>query len=60
MRDVVLGVDIGTGSSKGVLVDAGGRVVATAVREHRMATPRCCPPLRVQTVAPLRFLTSVA
>ncbi|RVX41604.1 xylulokinase [Nonomuraea polychroma] len=35
-----LGVDIGTSSSKGVLVAADGTVVATAVREHRTATPR--------------------
>ncbi|WP_214319990.1 FGGY-family carbohydrate kinase [Nonomuraea sediminis] len=35
-----LGVDIGTSSSKGVLVSPDGRVVATAVREHRTATPR--------------------
>ncbi|MBF8192531.1 FGGY-family carbohydrate kinase [Nonomuraea sp. K274] len=35
-----LGVDIGTSSSKGVLVAPDGTVVATAVREHRTATPR--------------------
>lgn len=36
---LVLGVDIGTGSSKGVLVDLAGRIVATAVREHRTSSP---------------------
>ncbi|MGP3937095.1 FGGY-family carbohydrate kinase [Nonomuraea sp. KM88] len=35
-----LGIDIGTASSKGVLVAPDGTVVATAVREHRTATPR--------------------
>ncbi|WP_327001632.1 FGGY-family carbohydrate kinase [Dactylosporangium sp. NBC_01737] len=34
-----LGVDIGTSSSKGVLVDAAGRVLATAVREHEVSRP---------------------
>lgn len=38
---LVLGIDIGTASSKGVLVRAAdGGVVATAVREHRTDTPR--------------------
>ncbi|KPI13458.1 Xylulokinase [Actinobacteria bacterium OK074] len=36
----VLGVDIGTSSSKGVLVDADGRVLATAVRPHTVSRPR--------------------
>jgi len=31
---VVLGVDIGTSSSKGVLVGLGGEILGTAVREH--------------------------
>lgn len=35
-----LGVDIGTYESKGVIVDAGGRVVATATRPHTMLVPR--------------------
>ncbi|MEU6720275.1 FGGY-family carbohydrate kinase [Nonomuraea sp. NPDC046802] len=35
-----LGIDIGTSSSKGVLVAPDGTVVATAVREHPTATPR--------------------
>lgn len=34
-----LGVDIGTSSSKGVLVDEAGRVLATATREHRVDRP---------------------
>ncbi|MET1086650.1 MAG: FGGY family carbohydrate kinase, partial [Arthrobacter sp.] len=33
------GIDIGTSSSKGVLVDFGGRIHATAVREHDTARP---------------------
>ena len=37
---VVLGVDVGTSSTKGVLVDLSGRVVATAVREHDVSRPR--------------------
>nr|WP_314844482.1 FGGY family carbohydrate kinase [uncultured Microbacterium sp.] len=35
-----LGVDIGTSSSKGVLVDAGGVIVATASRAHEVSRPR--------------------
>ncbi|MFN8622508.1 MAG: FGGY-family carbohydrate kinase [Chloroflexota bacterium] len=35
-----LGVDIGTFESKGVLVDAAGRVVASAVRPHTMLVPQ--------------------
>ncbi len=35
-----LGVDIGTSSSKGVLVDDVGTVVRTAQREHRVDRPR--------------------
>ncbi|MEU7874008.1 FGGY family carbohydrate kinase [Dactylosporangium sp. NPDC049140] len=34
-----LGVDIGTSSSKGVLVDADGTVLRTAVREHTVDRP---------------------
>lgn len=37
---VALGVDIGTSSSKGVLVDPGGRIVATAVVAHEVQRPR--------------------
>ncbi|MER7441916.1 FGGY-family carbohydrate kinase [Micromonospora avicenniae] len=36
----VLGVDIGTSSSKGVLVDAAGRVVRSATRSHEVSRPR--------------------
>lgn len=36
----VLGVDIGTSSSKGVLVDEDGTVLATAVRPHTVSRPR--------------------
>lgn len=35
-----LGVDIGTFESKGVLVDGGGRIVASATRPHRMLVPQ--------------------
>ena len=40
MIRVTLGVDIGTGSSKGVLVTAAGIVVATATREHTVSMPQ--------------------
>ncbi len=36
----VLGVDIGTSSSKGVLVTLDGAIVATATREHDVRRPR--------------------
>jgi xylulokinase len=36
----VLGVDIGTSSSKGVLVDLDGRLLASATREHVVSRPR--------------------
>lgn len=39
MRAVALGVDIGTSSSKGVLVDFAGSIVATAVRGHDVSRP---------------------
>lgn len=35
----VVGVDIGTSSSKGVLVATDGRVIASATREHRVERP---------------------
>lgn len=38
--DVWLGIDIGTYGSKGVLVRADGRVLASAARSHGLATPR--------------------
>jgi xylulokinase len=37
---VVIGVDIGTGSTKGVLATPSGEVIATARRAHRMSLPR--------------------
>lgn len=39
MLEVLLGIDIGTSSSKGVLVDFGGKIQATAVRNHEVARP---------------------
>jgi xylulokinase len=39
MREVYLGVDIGTSSSKGVIVDSSGAVLASAVREHEVSRP---------------------
>jgi len=36
----VLGIDIGTSSSKGVLVDLSGRVLHSRVRQHRVDRPR--------------------
>jgi xylulokinase len=38
-RPAVIGVDIGTSSSKGVLVDANGQLLASAVVEHAVARP---------------------
>lgn len=35
-----LGIDIGTFESKGVLVDASGKIVASASRPHKMIVPR--------------------
>lgn len=40
MEGLLLGVDIGTSNSKGVLVQADGTVVASAAREHALSTPR--------------------
>lgn len=40
MTAAVLSVDIGTSSSKGVLVDLAGRLLATATREHVVSRPR--------------------
>jgi xylulokinase len=37
---LTLGIDIGTFESKGVLADAGGRIVAQAARPHRMTVPQ--------------------
>jgi xylulokinase len=38
--EMVLGIDIGTGSTKGVLARPDGQIVATASRTHRMSLPR--------------------
>ncbi len=35
-----LGVDIGTSSSKGVLVDPAGTILATATRAHDVSRPQ--------------------
>ena len=35
-----LGVDIGTGSSKAVVVDVGGKILASATRPHVTSSPR--------------------
>ncbi|MCU1559004.1 MAG: xylB2 [Microbacteriaceae bacterium] len=40
MVGAVLGVDIGTSSSKGVLVDFTGHVLASTVREHEVSRPQ--------------------
>jgi xylulokinase len=39
VAELYLGIDIGTSSSKGVLVTRQGRIVARATREHRTSTP---------------------
>lgn len=39
MSGVFLGVDVGTSSTKGVLVDASGEVIAQATREHGVDRP---------------------
>jgi xylulokinase len=36
---IFLGVDVGTGSTKAVAVDAAGRVLASARRDHRTSSP---------------------
>ncbi|ADG97037.1 Carbohydrate kinase, FGGY-like protein [Segniliparus rotundus DSM 44985] len=38
--DLVIGVDIGTGSSKGILAACDGKVLSTALSPHRMSLPR--------------------
>lgn len=40
MSEVFLGIDMGSGSSKGVLATADGTIIATAVRPHSMSLPR--------------------
>jgi xylulokinase len=38
--DLLLGIDMGTGSTKGVLVDASGSVIASKTVTHSMSLPR--------------------
>ena len=38
--EVLLGIDMGTGSTKGVLVDTSGSVIATETVAHSMDLPR--------------------
>lgn len=38
--DLLLGIDIGTGSTKGVLVEPSGRILATETLAHSMNLPR--------------------
>jgi xylulokinase len=38
--NLVIGVDIGTGSSKGILTTCDGKALATAASPHRMSSPR--------------------
>ena len=40
MGELLLGIDMGTGSTKGVLVDASGTVIATETVAHGMSLPR--------------------
>jgi xylulokinase len=40
LSELVLGIDIGTASSKGVLVTPAGEIVARAEREHSTSRPR--------------------
>jgi xylulokinase len=40
MAELVVGVDMGTGSTKGVLATPDGTIVATASRTHAMSLPR--------------------
>ena len=40
MNNLLLGIDIGTSSSKGVLVRSNGEVIATSVRPHETSRPR--------------------
>src|SRR5690349_23065338 len=40
MGDLLLGIDIGTSSSKGVLARPNGEVVARATRPHELSLPR--------------------
>jgi xylulokinase len=39
LSDLLLGLDIGTSSSKAVVTTPDGAVIASAVREHSVSTP---------------------
>ena len=39
MSGLLLGIDVGTYSSKGVLVESDGKLVKSAVVEHEMSIP---------------------
>ena len=40
MKECTIGIDAGTASVKGLLVDASGTIVATASAPIRLSTPR--------------------
>lgn len=40
MKELLLGIDIGSGSTKAVLTDLSGQLLATAAVEHAMSFPR--------------------
>lgn len=40
MSELLIGIDIGTGSSKGVLADCSGNVLGSATRKHQTSFPR--------------------
>jgi xylulokinase len=40
VADLLIGLDMGTSSTKGVLADPDGEIVAQAARRHRMSLPR--------------------
>ena len=40
MKNLLLGIDIGSASTKAVLTDLSGKVLATAMAEHAMSFPR--------------------
>ena len=40
MTEVLLGIDVGTGSTKGLLSTPEGSIVARTVRDHRLSLPR--------------------
>lgn len=40
MTEVLMGIDVGTGSTKGLLATPDGRIVTSTVRDHRLSLPR--------------------